>query len=152
MGDIDIKQLDLLNIFWEPGITDIQESRNLFICSLVDDDLLQQNYPQLKGKSTGKVIDVTQYVYDDTVDISDKSVVVDWYYKKTVNGKTILHFCKFVGSEVLFATENEPSELPRRLVCSRTVPCSIRCAVSRSGNTDRLWISGYNERPSDVYR
>lgn len=112
LGDIDIKQLDLLNIFWEPGITDIQESRNLFICSLVDDDLLQQNYPQLKGKSTGKVIDVTQYVYDDTVDISDKSVVVDWYYKKTVNGKTILHFCKFVGSEVLFATENEPQNYP----------------------------------------
>lgn len=106
LGDIDIKQLDILNIFWEPGITDIQDSRNLFICSLVDDDLLKQNYPQLKGKSTGKVIDVTQYVYDDTVDISDKSVVVDWYYKKTVDGKTILHFCKFVGNEVLFATEN----------------------------------------------
>lgn len=112
LGDIDIKQLDILNIFWEPGITDIQDSRNLFICSLVDDDLLKQNYPQLKGKSTGKVIDVTQYVYDDTVDISDKSVVVDWYYKKAENGKTILHFCKFVGNEVLFATENDRANYP----------------------------------------
>lgn len=112
LGDIDIKQLDILNIFWEPGITDIQDSRNLFICSLVDDDLLKQNYPQLQGKSTGKVIDVTQYVYDDTVDISDKSVVVDWYYKKAENGKTILHFCKFVGNEVLFATENDRANYP----------------------------------------
>ena len=31
LGDIQIKKLDLLNVFWEPGITDIQKSRNLFI-------------------------------------------------------------------------------------------------------------------------
>jgi hypothetical protein len=35
--------------------------------------------------------------------------VVDWYYKKrNTAGKTVLHFCKFVGDEVLFASENEP--------------------------------------------
>ena len=119
LGDIDIKQLDLLNIFWEPGITDIQDSRNLFIVSLVDTDLLEQRYPQLKSKLGGKVIDVKEYVYDDTVDTSGKSVVVDWYYKKTepvnydgTGGRTILHFCKFVANNVLFASENEPDKYP----------------------------------------
>lgn len=108
MGDIDIQLIDMLNIFWQPGITDIQASRNLFIVSLKDNDLLEMEYPQLKGKIGGKVIDVKEYVYDDTVDTSDKSVVVDWYYKKrNASGKTVLHFCKFVGSEVLFASENE---------------------------------------------
>jgi hypothetical protein len=109
LGDIDTQFIDMLNIFWEPGITNIQTSRNLFIVSLKDNDLLEMEYPQLKNKNGGKVIDVKQYVYDDTVDVSNKSVVVDWYYKKRNSaGKTVLHFCKFVGSEVLFASENEP--------------------------------------------
>ena len=109
LGDVDTQFIDMLNIFWEAGITNIQSSRDLFIVSLKDNDLLEKEYPQLKGKNGGKVIDVKQYVYDDTVDVSNKSVVVDWYYKKrNTAGKTVLHFCKFVGSEVLFASENEP--------------------------------------------
>ena len=109
MGDIDITFIDLLNVFWEPGITDIQDSRNLFIVNLRDNDLLEQEYPDLKGKLDGKVIDVKEYVYDDKVDTSEKSVVVDWYYKRrTPAGKTILHFCKFVNSVVLYSSENDP--------------------------------------------
>ena len=30
LGDIEIKPIDLLNLFWEPGIKNIQDSRNLF--------------------------------------------------------------------------------------------------------------------------
>ena len=109
LGDIDTQFIDMLNIFWQPGITNLQSSRNLFIVSLKDNDLLEMEYPQLKGKIGGKVIDVKEYVYDDAVDVSDKSVVVDWYYKKrNTAGKTVLHFCKYVGSEILFASENEP--------------------------------------------
>ena len=108
LGDVDTQFIDMLNIFWQPGITNIQSSRNLFIVSLKDNDLLEMEYPQLKGKIGGKVIDVKEYVYDDAVDISDKSVVVDWYYKKRNSaGKTVLHFCKYVGSEILFASEND---------------------------------------------
>ena len=109
LGDVDTKFIDILNIFWEAGITDIQASRNLFIVSLKDNDLLEAQYPQLKGKIGGKIIDVKEYVYDDTVDVTNKSLVVDWYYKKSnASGKTVLHFCKFVGNEILFASENEP--------------------------------------------
>lgn len=109
LGDVDIHFMDILNIFWEPGITDLQHSRNLFVVSLRDNELLEQEYPQLKGKTGGQIIDVKQYVHDDNVDVSDKSLIVDWYYKKrTPEGKTILHLCKFVGSEILFASENEP--------------------------------------------
>ena len=113
LGDIDIRFIDLLNVFWEPGITDLQDSRNLFIVSLRDNDLLEQEYPALKGKLQGQLVDVKQYVYDDTVDVSEKSVVVDWYYKKrTPEGRTILHLCKFAGSCVLFASENDPAKYP----------------------------------------
>ena len=109
LGDIEIRNIDLLNLFWEPGITDIQKSRNLFIVDLVDNDLLEKEYPQLEGKQKGKVIDVKEYIYDDSVDTSEKSVVVDWYYKvKTPSGRTALHYVKFVGSTLLYASQNDP--------------------------------------------
>lgn len=109
LGDIDIRELDLLKLFWEPGVTDIQKSRNLFIVELVDEDLLEQQYPEHRGRLGGSAIDVKQYVYDDAVDVSGKSVVVDWYYKvRAASGRTVLHYAKFVGDTLLFASENDP--------------------------------------------
>lgn len=108
LGDIDIRKCDLLNLFWESGITDIQKSRNFFSVELRDNDLLVDQYPQLDKKLGGSNIAVTKYIYDDTVDTTNKSVVVDWYYKKiNRDGKQILHYCKFVNDQVLFATEND---------------------------------------------
>ena len=107
LGDIQIKKIDLLNIFWEPGITDIQRSRNLFIVDLRDLDVLESEYPFLRGKTPGSAIDIKQYIYDDSVDTSKKVLVVDWYYKvRKSDGRTLLHYCKFVGDTVLFASEN----------------------------------------------
>jgi hypothetical protein len=109
LGEIAIKELDLLKVFWEPGITDIQKSRNLFIVELIDTDLLEQEYPQHKGHLKGNTITVKEYQYDDSIDNSDKSLVVDWYYKKrTPTGRTILHYVKFVGETLLYASENDP--------------------------------------------
>ena len=113
MGDVDIRFVDILNIFWEPGITDLQASRNLFVVELRDNDSLLQEYPRLEDRLPGRVIEVGQYVGSETTDLTDKSVVVDWYYKKrTPTGRTILHYCKFVGETVLFASENDPLRYP----------------------------------------
>jgi hypothetical protein len=109
LGDISIRKIDLINLFWESGIMDIQKSRNLFHVELADNDLLMQSYPQLHGKLGTATMDITKYVYDDKVDTNNKSIVVDWYYKKNVNGKTVLHYVKYVNDEVLFATENDPN-------------------------------------------
>lgn len=113
LGDIDDKQIDILNIFWQPGINDIQKSRNVFTVELVDNEILEQQYPVLKDKLSSPTIEVSKYNYDDTVDTSESSVVVDWYYKKQVtdeNGavRDVLHYCKFCNNEVLFASENNP--------------------------------------------
>jgi len=107
LGDIQIKKIDLLNIFWEPGITDIQKSRNLFVVDLRDADVLESEYPSIRGKNIGNPIDIKQYVYDDSVDVTNKVLVVDWYYKiRTAEGKTLLHYCKFAGEHILFSSEN----------------------------------------------
>ncbi|MBQ7900628.1 MAG: hypothetical protein IJ365_01515, partial [Clostridia bacterium] len=107
-GDVDIRQIDVLNMFWEGGIKDIQKSRNLFNVELVDNDILEHNYPFVKGKLGESTVDIAKYLYDDTVDTSGKSAVVDWYYKVAEGKKTIVHYCKFVGSTVLYASQNDP--------------------------------------------
>ena len=108
VGDISVRKLDLLNVFWQPGITDISQSRNLFIVDLKDTDLLLREYPELKNDRAGKIIDVREYVFDESVSAEDKTLVVDWYYKKKQDGKTVLHYCKFAGDTVLYASENDP--------------------------------------------
>lgn len=114
LGDISIKKCDIINLFWESGITDIQKSRNLFHVELVDNDLLIQQYPQLQGKLGNSTLTISEYVFDDSVDTTNKSAVVDWYYKKAAeNGKAVLHYCKYVNDEVLFATENDPKYADR---------------------------------------
>ena len=115
LGDISVVKADLINLFWEPGITDIQRSRHLFHVDLADNDLLEQEYPQLRGKLSSSSIDLSKYVYDDTVDTSTKSAVVDWYYKKRQNGRNVLHYCKYVNDAVLYATENDPELMERGL-------------------------------------
>lgn len=116
LGDISIQKVDLINLFWESGITDIQKSRNLFHVELCDNDTLISRYPQLQGKLGTSTIQIAKYVFDDSVDTTDKSVVVDWYYKKSNSqGKQVLHYCKYVNDTVLFATENEPQYAERGL-------------------------------------
>ena len=113
LGDIAVEPVDVLNLFWEPGITDIQDSANVFHLSLVDNKALESSYPQLSGNLGGSTLDISKYVYDDTVDTSGKSVVVDWYYKKQVGQTTVLHFCKYVNDTVLYATENDETMAKR---------------------------------------
>ena len=108
LGDVDIKPVDILNIFWEPGIQDIQDSRNVFVLDLRDNDLLEREYPQLEGKLGGdRGLDLPQYKHDLTLDLTGKSAVVDWYYKvRAEDGRTLVHYVKFVGETLLFASED----------------------------------------------
>ena len=107
LGDIAIRRMDLLNLFWEPGVRDIQDSENFFSTELVSNAQLLRMYPQLEGKLGGGSFTVSRFLYDDTVDTSDKSLVVDWYYHTSDGGRKVLQYCKFVGETVLYATEND---------------------------------------------
>lgn len=108
LGDVSVREIDILNLFWEPGVTDIQKSKNLFFVELVDNEVLKQRYPQVGDTLRSDNTFVSKYKTDDQADTTNKSLVVDWYYKKLVDGKSVLHFCKFVGEVVLAATENDP--------------------------------------------
>ncbi len=117
-GDISIEKCDILNLFWEPGITDIQQSKELFHISLVDKEAIEERYPEVKGKLSTDTSKTKTYIHDDTIDTSEKCAVFDWYYKKHDNGRTILHYCKFVDGNVLYATEND-TQRPQQLEIDR---------------------------------
>ena len=111
LGDVAIRRVDPLNIFWEPGVEDIQQSANVFTVELRrNDDIIAQypEIPELKDHLSTPGISISRYIYNDSIDTSDKSYVVNWYYKRRSGNKTVLHYCRFVNDVVLFASENDP--------------------------------------------
>lgn len=107
LGDIDIKQVNILNLYWEPGVKDIQESRNVFYVSYEDKKELEKNFPELEGKLNSTKITLAEYKTDDKIDLSDKAAVIDWYYKKHDGNRTTLHYCKYVNETCLYSSEEE---------------------------------------------
>lgn len=118
LGDIDIKCIDIMSLFWKSGINNIQDSPNVFVVSYMDNDELKARYPMLENPS-GDAEDVFHYIhYGEDIDGTEQSAVIDWYYKRRIrtvdqNGipqfKTVVHYCKFCNEQVLYATENDPN-------------------------------------------
>ena len=131
MGDVAINNIDVHNLFWKPGIQDIQESDKVFYVTLEDVDTLKKKWPKIADKigpqNTGYI---GKYINDDNIDTSNCAEVVNLYYKKPTtipvfmpgvdeNGqptqikihdipKMVLHFAIIIGDQVAFASENEP--------------------------------------------
>lgn len=107
LGDIRVENVNLLNLYWQPGITDIQRSRYFFQTEMVEKEVLLQKYPQLEGKLRQTGLFSSRFLYDDAISTSNYVTIIEVYYHKHQQGKKVLHYCKFVGDQVLFATENE---------------------------------------------
>ena len=115
LGDISIERVNLLNIYWEPGVTDIQRSRYFFHTELCDKDVLEEKFPDLEGQLKGNAFYSTKFLYDDTVDTENKVTLIEVYYHKVIQGKKTLQYCKYVNDIVLYATENNPEMAMRGL-------------------------------------
>ena len=110
LGDISVQPVDILSFFWEPGVRDLQKSKNIFLTEMVDNDLLLAKYPELQGKLNSNPQIQQKYNTDDVISFDGKSMVVDWYYKKYQNGRQVLHFATLVGDTVLQSTENDTEQ------------------------------------------
>ena len=108
LGDVAVTKADVLSLFWEPGITEIQKSPNLFHVELREREALEREWPGVQFSGDGAVT-VSRYLTEDGPDPADRIPVVDWYYRK--NGR--LHYCKYAGGAVLYATENDPAAAER---------------------------------------
>lgn len=99
MGDIDVRRVNAMQLYIEPGVRDIQDSRAVFYTEEAEKSAVLAKFPHCNREQL------------EEIEGSDGRVlVVDWYYKKRLpGGKTVLHYCKFSGDAVLFATENDPN-------------------------------------------
>ena len=107
LGDVDIRPINVLNLYWEPGVTDLQLSRDVFTVELMNKNDVGEMWPQAKGVEGSGIFAPTNYCTEDNIDLTDKVAVFDWYYRKRVGNRTALHYCKFVNDIVLFSSENE---------------------------------------------
>lgn len=105
--DVTVRGIDPLSIYWEPGIRDIQTSRNVYVTEELPDELLCELYPQLDGKLGGDAFQTEKVRESENVDHTGKTTVIDWYYKKRGH----LHYCRFVAGcgedGILESTENK---------------------------------------------
>lgn len=107
LGDISIRRVNMLNLFYQPGIDDIQASQNVFHTEMVDRKYLLSKYPELQGKPLDSFEKVDPQT-EEKVKTDDLVEVVDWYYHRmNMHGKKVLHYAKFVGTALIYATEND---------------------------------------------
>ena len=163
LGDISIERVDLLNLFWEPGIADIQRSKFVFCTHLEDNDELEEEFPQLRGRLRGNPFTATRFLYDDAVSLDGKSTVVEAYYRRKRAGRTALHYVRYVGDTVLYSTEEDtPQASPFRGKCPvRTlgdggaklgqVPSSDPAALSVSLSLDSSPEGGAKNEAPGLY-
>ena len=130
LGDISIERVDLLNLFWEPGIADIQRSKFVFFTHLEDNDELEEEFPQLRGRLRGNPFTATRFLYDDAVSLDGKSTVVEAYYRRKRAGRTVLHYVKYVGDTVLYSTEEGDSAGSVVGDGTEAVPCEVDSAIA----------------------
>lgn len=110
-GDIRIEKINLLNLYFEPEVEDIQKSRECFLLQEIPRDAALQQYPELKEGQLSGGDRTAKYQNEESVDENDKVVIYDWYYKKWEGDTCKLHYCKFIGDTVLYASEND-TEVP----------------------------------------
>lgn len=117
LGKIRISNAEILNLYWKGGISELEQSPNLFYVSVESNKELKMRYPELADSvGTGLALDLDKFIYEDEPHRDDMTLVVDWYYRRPtvmINStgarvlKNVLHYCKFAEGKVLFASENE---------------------------------------------
>lgn len=99
-GNIDIRAVDILDIYVDMHLSDIQDSQFLFISAAVENDLLRERYPEHAHLFSGNA-EVETLCQSYT--LKNRSSVLDCYYKKTDG---TLHMIKFCHNTVISATED----------------------------------------------
>lgn len=99
-SNIEIKSIDILDVFVDMHIPDIQSSPFLFISAAIENKILREKYPDFQFLFTG---DATIETLTDDYSLKDMTVVLDCYYKKTDGS---LHLMKICKNTIIEATED----------------------------------------------
>jgi hypothetical protein len=126
MGDIKKTNVDIHNVFWQPGIEDIQQSKYFFDVSVADVNDVKLQYPDIAEKiGGGKQGFITEYIHDDNINHQNDIEIINCYYKKlemrpvliNIDPQTvaqhlvpreILHMAIIIGDQCVFCSEDYP--------------------------------------------
>lgn len=126
MGDIKKTNVDIHNVFWQPGIEDIQQSKYFFDVSVADVNDVKLQYPDIAEKIGGGKQDfITEYIHDDNINHQNDIEIINCYYKKlemrpvliNIDPQTvaqhlvpreILHMAIIIGDQCVFCSEDNP--------------------------------------------
>lgn len=98
-AEIKIKSIDLMNVFSDMSVCDIQESEFLFISAAVPSDEMKKFYPEAAELFDDEV---TVEGYEEDKVRYGCCEIIDCYYKK--NGG--VHLMKFCGGNVIWTSED----------------------------------------------
>lgn len=98
--DIDIKALDIQDVYVDMHIPNIQESQFLFVSASIENDILKERYPEFETLFKGNAIIKTNMA-DYT--LQDRTEILDCYYKKSDG---TLHLMKICKNNIIQATED----------------------------------------------
>ena len=146
-GEIVIKKIDLLNLFWEPGVSDIQDSKFLFLTSLCDAEELKRKYPAAELAGNANSMDFL--TYDDNQNtlqseiMRGKTIVIDWRIRLDGRADKILR---------RHDTRGERGRGSGRTLRPRYVSVRHRRALSRRGQPCELRAYRPHKKSADIYR
>ena len=116
LGDVDIAKTDILKLFWDLSVSDIQDSPHFFVLEMWDNEVLRAEYPHLPPSVYGSSpIRMGEYALDEYREREqkrEKTMVIDWYTKKRVDGRCVLCYTKFVGEGaegILYSSQDDPA-------------------------------------------
>lgn len=121
LGEVCIRRENVLNLFWEPFVENIQDSEYFFNVRICSVEEAKRTYPQLKEAAPDD-LGLTEFkTYDNQSHNYDKAAVIDCYYKKG----GLVHLCKFCGETLIDATENDAESYPDGLYVDGLYPFII---------------------------
>ena len=98
--NIDIRAIDLLDIYVDMNISNVEDSRFLFINASIENSILRKKYPEFSRLFSG---DAQIETLTKTHTLRDRTTVTDCYYK--LSDGTV-HMMKIVDDTVIAATED----------------------------------------------
>lgn len=108
LGDVEIKKVDLLNLAWQPGICDLQESKYLFYSYYMDKEEFVRRWGKERLAQTDNVLDTETYSGHNADRSESNVLIIDCYYKgRGERGQDVVHLLKYSGENILEQTEGK---------------------------------------------
>ncbi len=110
LGDICIKKIDALRFFAEPYISDIQQSKYIFVTALADTDSLRRQYNDPEIKPDAAVSKASGYFGDYSPNVLEKkTMIIDCYQRvREQSGQYVVHLEKIINGRIMYDSRQDP--------------------------------------------